>query len=118
MKKLLLLFMIPLLALAQQGKQKQSDGPERFKIYTLSEFTMDMNPTQATDKPGIIFVRPTHPTKGEVVILLDTQTGNTWFLTTSPIKLGDLDPPAYMLEYHWEPIDFHILRNPTSPISK
>jgi hypothetical protein len=115
MKKSFLLLLLPMLAFAQTPNEKPSEASSRFKIYILSEFDLEAFRSDAA-KP--IVITPTHATKGQVVILLDTQTGRTWYLSTSVVSPDAKSAQqALAVQYFWEPIHFGKSLFPDIPTS-
>ena len=88
-----LLLLVPVMTKAQQQ--------ERYKIYRLSESLV----TGSLHDTSSVTVMPTPyaPTKGELVVLLDTQSGKTWALTTKVVSQKNKVP---VLKYSWEPVYF------------
>lgn len=100
---LLFLLALPFSLKAQTLKPpEEAAAADRFKIYRLSQF---VSPVISTDslRVGV----PSHPTENEVVLLLDTQTGRTWFLTIQTDFSND-DRFA-MVNYIWEEFGFRNL---------
>ena len=93
----LVLFLFSSLSFAQEK-------PERFKIYRLSESNLGESSTGDTTY-GVI-ASAYSSTKGEVVFLLDTQTGKTWYLGTVFVP-DTTSNKVIWLKYAWEPVYFH-----------